>query len=81
LKKEVKAELSHATTKFLNKQAEHATAKNNSWLKHVKRLTARPGNQPTPTFSLPQHVEDNLSALESSNKICEYFSSISQEYT
>ena len=54
---------------------------NNSWLKHVKRLTARPGDQAQATFSLPQHVEDSLSALESSDKICEYFSSISQEYT
>ena len=81
LKKEVKAKLSDATSKFLNKQTEHVAARNNSWLKHVKRLTARPGDQPQSTFSLPQHVEDNLTALESSNKICEYFSTISQEYT
>ena len=81
LKKKVKAKLSDATTRFFNKQAEHATANNSSWLKLVTRLTARPGDQPTSTFSLPQHVEDNLSAMESSNKICEYFSSISQEYT
>ena len=77
LKKEVKAKLSDATASFLNKQAEHVTVKDNGWLKHVKHLTARPGDQPTSTFSLPQHVEDNLSALESSNRICEYFSSIS----
>ena len=32
LKKEVKAKLSDATTRFFNKQAEHATAKNSSWL-------------------------------------------------
>ena len=36
---------------------------------------------PSPPSSLPQHVEDNLTALESSNAICEYFSRISQEYT
>ena len=33
------------------------------------------------SFHLPQHIEDGLSALESSNRICEFFSSISQEYT
>ena len=81
MKKEVKAKLSDATASFLNKQAEHVTVKDNGWLKHVKHLTARPGDQPTSTFSLPQHVEDKLSALESSNRSCEYFSSVSQEYT
>ena len=81
LKKEVKVKLKDATTKFLNKQADNVTVKNNSWQKHVKQLTARPGDQPQDTFSLPKHVEDELNALESSNKICEYFSSISQEYT
>ena len=81
LKKEVKTKLSDATSKLLRKQTEQVSAKNNSWLKHVKQLTARPGDQPQATFSLPQHDEDSLSALESSNKICEYFSTISQEYT
>ena len=80
MKKEVKSKLSDATTKFLEKQTDQVAVKNNNWLKHVKRLTARPGDQAQATFSLPQHVEDSLSALESSNKICEYFSSISQEY-
>ena len=81
LKKEVKSKLSDATSKLLKKQTDQVSVKNNSWLKHVKQLTARPGDQPQATFSLPQHVEDSLSALESSNKICEYFSTISQEYT
>ena len=47
----------------------------------MKRIAARPGDQLIPSFSLPKHVEDNLSALESSNRICEFFSSISQEYS
>ena len=81
LKKEVKRKLSEATTDFLSKQTEKVCAKSNTWLRHVKRIASRPGDQPPSTFSLPLHVENNLSALESSNKICEYFSSISQEYT
>ena len=81
LKHEVKTKLKESSEKFLNKQINLVSSKNNSWLKHVKKIAARPGDQPNPTFSLPKHVEDELSALESSNKICEFFSSISQEYT
>ena len=81
MKKEVKIRLKEAATKFLNNQADLVTVKNNSWMKHVNQLTARPGNQTQSSFSLSKHVEEDLSALESSNKICEYFSSISQEYT
>ena len=80
LKKEVKVKLAQASTKFIEKQTNMVSSKNNSWLKHVKRIAARPGDQVSSTFSLPKHVEDNLTALESSNKICEFFSSISQEY-
>ena len=50
-------------------------------MKHVKRIAARPGDLTSKTFTLPKHVEDSLSALESSNKICQFFSAISQEYT
>ena len=81
LKKEVRNRIREATTKLIEKQSEQVCSKSKSWMRHVKRLTARPGDQPEPTFTLPQHVEDCLSALESSNKICEYFSSISQEYS
>ena len=44
-------------------------------------IAARPGETTSSTFSLPSHIEENLSALESSDKICEFFSSISQEYS
>ena len=81
LKKVVKMKLKEATAKLLSNQADKVSAKNTSWLKHAKRLTARPGDPTSATFSLPKHVEDNLSALESSNRICEYFSTISQEYS
>ena len=81
LKKLVKAELKKATRNFLEKQVNLTTTANNNWLKHVKYIAARPGDHDSTTFSLPEHVESNLTALESSNKICEYFSAISQEYT
>ena len=50
-------------------------------MRHLTRLACRPGDLAQSSFTLPQHVEDGLSAIESSNKICEYFSSISQEYS
>ena len=81
LKKDVKNKIKEATVEFLKKQSEKVSAKNSNWLRHVKLLAARPGDQHQSSFSLPQHVEDNLTALESSNKICEFFCAISQEYS
>ena len=81
LKKVVKAKLKEESSKCLKKQTNLVSSKNNSWLKHVKRIAACPGDQPTSSFYLPKHVEYNLSALESSYRICEFFSSISQEYS
>ena len=81
LKKLVNKKLKEATTDFLNKQVNLTSSSRNSWLRHVKSITARPGDPTSKTFSLPQHVEDCLSALESSNKICQFFSAISQEYS
>ena len=79
--KDQKSKFKEATTKIITKQVENVSVKNNSWLKHIKNITAKPGDNPQTTFTLPKHVEDGLSALESSNKICEYFSAISQEYS
>ena len=79
LKKIVKIKLKEATAKIINKQVENVSVKNNSWLKHVKNITAKPGENNQATFTLPKHIEEGLSALESSDKICEYFSAISQE--
>ena len=45
LKKEVKDKLKDATQKFLEKQINLVSSKNTSWLKHVKHLAARPGDQ------------------------------------
>ena len=81
LKKEVKNKIRDETKKFLAKQVEHTTVNNNSWMKHVKMLTARPGDTQQSTFQLPNHIDLNLSAEESANRICKYFSRISQEYT
>ena len=80
LKKAVKIKLKEASVNFLEKQSKLVSARNNSCLKHVKRIAASPGDDTTTTFNLPKHIEDNLSAFESSNRICKFFSAISQEY-
>ena len=74
LKKKVKNKIKDAAAKVIINQVKNVAVKDKSWLKHVKNITSRPGEQ------LPQHIEENLSMLESSNRICQYFSSISQEY-
>ena len=43
LKKEAEATLKKTTSNFLSKQIELVGAKNNSWLRHVKAIAARPG--------------------------------------
>ena len=81
LKREAKEALKKASTKFLAKQVELAGSAKNSWLRHVKTLAARPGDSTSAPFILPKHVEENLTTLESSDRICEFFSSICKEYT
>jgi hypothetical protein len=53
LKKVAKGKLREAATYFLDKQTNLVATKNNSWLKHVKSIAARPGDQATSTFTLP----------------------------
>ena len=81
LKKEARLILKYETRKLIAKQIDNSGSKNNTWLRHVKVLTACPGESTSSTFCLPNHIEDNLTALESSDRICQFFSAISQEYS
>ena len=80
LKKVESQKLKEATVEFLDKQVNQVATNSNSWLKHIKLLAARPGDQLETSFKLPKHLEDNLSNPESFNAICQYFSKIGQEY-
>ena len=52
------------------------------WIREANRLNARPGEDQSPTFSLPSHVDANLSPIESAEAIADfYLSKIRQEYT
>ena len=50
------------------------------WIQEAKRIGARPGEDDSPTFTLPKHMEEDLTPEESAERIAEYFSKISQEY-
>ena len=62
----VKKKLKKAATDFIEKQVNLTSSARN-----------RPDDSTSNAFRLPQHIEDALSGLESSNKICEFFSAIS----
>ena len=47
----------------------------------IPRLGARPGDpEPTATFMLPSHIDQNITAAQSAEIIADHFSAISQEY-
>ena len=51
------------------------------WIQEANRFSARPGEETSPTFSLPNHIDANLTPKESAETIAELFAKISQEYT
>ena len=46
----------------------------------LRKLGVRPGDNTDNTFTLPSHVDGNLSAQQSAEIIADHFSSISQDY-
>ena len=52
----------------------------NSAYSALRKLGVRPGDVPANTFTLPSHVENNLSAWESAEIIADHFAAISQHY-
>ena len=43
-------------------------------------MSARPGEDDSATFTLPEHLDENLTPEQSAERIASYFSKISQEY-
>ena len=81
LKKQVKEKLKIEGAKFIDKQVELAKVKGGGWQRKVKQMIARPGDDLTSSFVLPNHQELGLSTQESAERINAFFSSISQEYS
>ena len=80
LKKALKKKIKEEGKKFISKQIALAGDKSNKWIRHTAALLARPGDAPSKSFTLPDHDERGLSALQSSEEIADFFSKISQEF-
>jgi hypothetical protein len=80
--KEKKERLKLEGQKILNRNRENATeGKGMKWMAEAKRMSARPGEDVSSTFLLPNHLDRNLTAKESAEEIADYFAKISQEFT
>ena len=67
--------------KALDKVLDDAGHKSNKWIREANRISARPGDDSSSTFSVQSHVDAGLSAKQSAEKFVTFFSQISQEYT
>ena len=81
LKKDLKLRIKIEGEKLLEKQFTKLSEKGNSWLRFAKKISARPGDEISDSFVLPNHLDRNLTAEQSAEEICSYFSAISQEYS
>ena len=81
LKKKQKARIKLEGQKSLDKLFENAGVNGTKWLREANRMSSRPGEENTSTFSLQTHIDKNLTPRESAESIVKYFSQISQEYT
>ena len=81
LKKKVKDRIKLEGEKALQKVLENATENGMKWIRESSRLSARPGEDTTSSFTLPSHIDANFTPKESAEAIAKYFASISQEYT
>ena len=75
LKKELAVE--HYTKRIINEVNEGTRS---SSYKALRKLGVRNGDTKDDLFTLPQHIEDNLSEMQSAERIADYFSNISQEF-
>ena len=81
LKKKMKDRIIFEGKKSLDKLLDDAGQKNNKWIREANRISARPGDDSSSTFSVQSHVDAGLSARQSAEKFVTFFSQISQEYT
>ena len=81
LKKQMKERIKLEGEKALEKQIENANGKGMKWMREASRLSARPGEDTSSTFSLPTHIDANFTPKRSAEEIADYLAKISQEYT
>ena len=78
-KKKVKKRIKTEGEKALNKIFENATEKGAKSMRESNRLSSRPGEDQSSSFSLPAHVDANFTPQQSAEAIVKYFAKISQE--
>ena len=66
--------------KFIKKIEELKNCNVGQFFKKIKMIGARLGEKTHQSFTLPNHVKEDLTAEQSAEKIAEHFSAISQEY-
>ena len=81
IKKKMKARVKLEGEKSIERMLENAEGKGLGWIQEANRLSARPGEDISGSFSLPAHIDANFTALQSAEAIANHFSKISQEYT
>ena len=81
IKNKVKERIKKEAEKAIDKLLDKAEEQGMKWIKEANRLSARPGEDISPSFTLPNHVDADLTPEESAEKIADFFSKISQEYT
>jgi hypothetical protein len=79
-KNDLKLKIRSEGAKLIEKQMNLMSEKGNSWFRFAKKISARPGDDTSDSFVLPSHIDSNLTAEQSAEEICSFFSSISQEY-
>ena len=67
--------------KALEKVFENSKGKGTKWIREASRLSSRPGEDASTTFTLPSHVKENLTSDESAEAFVSYFSRTSKGYT
>ena len=80
LKRDLKSKIKAEGTKIIEKQVSLMGEKGNGWIRFAAKLSARPGQDNSTSFTLPNHIDANLTADQSAQEICSFFSSISKEY-
>ena len=80
MKKKVKDGIKKDAEKAINKLLDNAEGQGIKWNCEANRLSITLGQDLSPSFSLPNNVDANLTPEESAETVAEYFSKIVKEY-
>ena len=73
LKRKQKERMKIEAIKQMDKQLNKAKGKGMNWMKEAKRISTRPGDDDSVSFTLPEHLDKNLNPSQSAERIFSYF--------